>query len=492
MHGRRVDAMHESPAQEITWADPEGREPIPWQVDLSLPAIFLGAACLVLAVLDPVYIGYRPQALLTVVLAAAGAAGIAYGSYRRDLRVYFGAAGFDFALLVWSLATQPVQLGVPLASVLPFRLVLYGLVLGAWLYLMRPPLWARRAIAFAGVPVLLVLGLVSGPVFAAQLRGAPLPRVAFSPYWVAVNSQGTVYATNADGNAIWVFAPDGGLLGTIWPATAEGLGQPGPGILPAVQPTPIVRPYDPFNTLPPAPANAPGPQYPTVLFCGLAVDHEDNLLVVNNAHQKLEKYGPDGTLLVQWALPDGFEGSKGCIASDRTHIYIASRFGFVYVLDRQANVLREVQVEYQPFGLAPDGARGLVVLGPFQMDRIDPETGARSPLSLPPPQGQLRIPYQSLLVTRTGQLLATDVASNRVLRISMQAGQVVGAIGSAGQYPGQFQGLGGLAEDAEGFIYVADWQNGAVQRFTQRGEIDRVYWALAPAPNVPVYEEEEE
>ncbi|HET9496074.1 MAG TPA: hypothetical protein VFR15_17740 [Chloroflexia bacterium] len=484
--------MQQSPLQEITWADPHGHEPYEWQADLALPAIFLGAASLVLAVIDPLYFGYKPQVFLTVLLVGLGTGALGYGAYRRDLRIYFGGAAFLFVLLAWSLATQPVQLGVPLASVLPFRLVLFGLVLGAWVFLMRPPLWARRAILFAGVPVLLVSGLVSGPVVAAQVQGVPLPRVAFSPYYVAVNSQGTVYATNADGNAIWVFAPGGGLLGTIWPATATGPGQPGPGILPAVEPTPIVKPYDPFNTLPPAPANAPGPQYPTVLFCGLGVDHEDNLLLVNNATQKLEKYNSDGDMLVQWPLPPLFDGSKGCVAVDRTYIYIASRFGSVYVLDRQANVLREVKLEYQPFGLAPDSRGMLLVLGPFQMDRINPETGERSAVELPAPQGQLRIPYQSLLVTRSGQILATDVATNRVLRISLQGGQILGAIGEAGAYPGQFQGLGGLAEDAEGRIYVADWQNGAVQRFTPLGEIDRVYWALAPAVNVPVYSEEEE
>jgi sugar lactone lactonase YvrE len=301
-----------------------------------------------------------------------------------------------------------------------------------------------------------------------------------------------LYATSADGNSIWVFEPSGGLVGTIWPATAKGPGQPGPGILPAVQPTPVVKPYDPFNTLPPAPANAPGPQYPAVIFCGLAVDPEDNLLVVNNATQKLEKYSPGGEILVQWPLPELFDGSKGCIAADETYIYLASRFGSVYVLDRQANVLREVKLEYQPFGLSPDSKGALVVLGPFQMDRIDPATGERSPVVLPPPQGQLRIPYQALLVTRTGHLLATDVATNRVLIISLQGGQILGTIGQPGFYPGQFQGLGGLAEDRDGHIYVADWQNGAVQRFTPRGEVDRVYWALAPGTAVPITEEEEE
>jgi DNA-binding beta-propeller fold protein YncE len=484
--------MQQPPAQEITWADPHGHEPHGWQADLSLPAIFLGAAALVLAVIDPIYIGYKPQTFLTLLLAGLGAGALGYGAYRRDMRFYFGATVYLFVLLAWSLATQPVQLGVPLASVLPFRLVLFALVLGAWVFLMRPPMWARRAIAFVGVPVLLVTGLVSGPVVAAQLQGLPLPRVAFSPYWVAVNSQGTVYATNADGNAIWVFAPGGGLVGTIWPATAQGPGQPGPGILPAVQPTPIIRPYDPFNTLPPPPANAPGPQYPTVLFCGLAVDPDDNLLLVNNATQKLEKYNAKGDLLVQWPLPPLFDGSKGCIAADATYIYIASRFGSVYVLDRQANVLLEVKLEYQPFGLSPDGKGALLVLGPFQMDRINPETGGRTPVDLPPPTGQLRIPYQALLVTRAGQLLATDVATNRVLRLSLQGGQILGSIGEAGFYPGQFQGLGGLAEDREGRIYVADWQNGAVQRFTARGELDRVYWALAPATPAPITEEEEE
>jgi streptogramin lyase len=309
---------------------------------------------------------------------------------------------------------------------------------------------------------------------------------------VAVNSAGTVYATNADGNAIWVFTQGGGLTGTIWPATADGPDQPGPGILPVTQPTPVVLPYDQFNTLPTPTPNPQTPHYPAVIFCGLAVDPDDNLLLVNNATGKLEKYSPSGDLLVQWDLPALFDGSRGCIAADQSHIYIASRFGSVFVLDRDGRVQREVKVEYQPFGLAPDITGMLVVLGPFQMDRINPETGERTPVNLPQPQGQLRIPYQSLLVTRNGQLLATDVATNRVLQISPLDGKVIGWLGEAGPYPGQFQGLGGLAEDRDGNIYVADWQNGAVQRFSPHGELQHVYWALAPANNTPVYVEGEE
>jgi sugar lactone lactonase YvrE len=63
-------------------------------------------------------------------------------------------------------------------------------------------------------------------------------------------------------------------------------------------------------------------------------------------------------------------------------------------------------------------------------------------------------------------------------------------VGEPGVWPGQFQGLGGLAQDAQGRIYVADWLSRVIQRFTPDGEIDALWWAARPFPENAVPEGE--
>ena len=481
-----------TPQSEVTWADPLGSEARPWQADLTLSAFFLAAASLLLAFIDPVYLGYSSQVFLTLLLSAAGAGALMWGVYKADLRLYFMAAAYLFLLLAVCLASQPAQLGAPLFAILPLRVALFAIVFVAWVFLMRPPLWARRALVAIFVPAGLVLVLMGGPVVSANLQGVPILPTNFSPYWVAVSSSGTIYATNADGNSIWLFDPSGVPVGTLWPATAGGDGQPGPGVLPLGYPTPVIRPNLPPAGRPVGPPLPRGvPSYPFVAFCGIAIDPHDNLLVFNTNNNSVMKFSPAGDLIETWTAPDKFEGAKGCIGVDAEHIYLASRFGDIYVLDMGGRVQRGVKLSYQPFGMAPDRRGNVLVTGPFQMHRISASTGEMTDIPLPEYTRQLRIPYQTLLVTHNGDLLTTDVGVNQAVRIAPEGGVAIATYGDLGFYPGQFQGLGGTAEDPQGRILVADWQNGVIQRFTADGRLDSVMWAYSPRIVVTTGEENE-
>jgi sugar lactone lactonase YvrE len=102
----------------------------------------------------------------------------------------------------------------------------------------------------------------------------------------------------------------------------------------------------------------------------------------------------------------------------------------------------------------------------------------------------LQIPYQALLVTRDGDVLVSDTGNSEVLKIGPDLDAIVGMVGEPGVWPGQFQGLGGLAQDAQGRIYVADWLSRVIQRFTPDGEIDALWWAARPFPENAVPEGE--
>jgi hypothetical protein len=203
------------------------------------------------------------------------------------------------------------------------------------------------------------------------------------------------------------------------------------------------------------------------------------------------KFDPAGDLIDSWAVPDKFEGAKGCVTADPDHIYLASRFGEIYILEHSGQVQRSVQLSYQPFGMAADRLGNVIVTGPFQMHRIDADTGDMADIPLPEYTRQLRIPYQTLLVARNGDILTTDVGVNQAVRIPAEGGAVLATYGDIGFYPGQFQGMGGIAEDPQGRILVADWQHGVVQRFDAGGGLDTVMWAYSPRIVVNSYEENE-
>ena len=120
------------PSQHVTWRDPYGTEPQGWQGDLLLSGMFLAAAGLVLGFIDPVYLGYEAQPFLSLFIAAGLSCVLLWGAFRSILPAYLVGAGGLFGLIALCLATQPVQLGLPLASVLPMRAVLLLLVLAIW------------------------------------------------------------------------------------------------------------------------------------------------------------------------------------------------------------------------------------------------------------------------------------------------------------------------------------------------------------------------
>ena len=51
--------------------------------------------------------------------------------------------------------------------------------------------------------------------------------------------------------------------------------------------------------------------------------------------------------------------------------------------------------------------------------------------------------------------------------------------------------MGGIAVDAQGRIYVADWLHRAIKRFTPDGQIDAIWQAKMPGgPNLNLVEQD--
>jgi hypothetical protein len=401
--------------------------------------------------------------------------------------LYFGGTAVLFLGIGAGVVTQPAQFNVPLLAVWPLRLALVLLVVCAWAFLMSPVRWLRRALVAFVIPTAVMLLLWGGPPTATQLFPqwasqvfGPIypPFLNFQPYWLALDSTGRLYATDNDGSIVWVFDSSGSPVGTILPLRSPPVPTPGPGILPAGYENEL---YLPGTGLLATPTPFGGAGVARFEFCGLAVDPRDNLYMLDLTNQSgsqsgfgIMRFDRDGNITARWPAPTGYEPTSGCLAADRDHIYLSARTGTIHVLDYEGNPQKKIELGFQPFGISPSGDGKLIVMGPNVLKEMDAATGAIVEKKLPPPDAGVQIP---MLHLQNGELLTSDHIDVRLVRVDTETGKMVGTISGKGSWPGQLGAIGGMVQDPQGRIYVADYGNRVIQRFTVDGKVDSAWWA---------------
>jgi sugar lactone lactonase YvrE len=493
--------MSISDAGQITESDPQTSDKadvkVEQQRDYLLPSLFVAAAAIILAIQDPINIQFEPRPLLTYSIVGVGVVLLAIGLWRRILPLLFVGTGILFLSIAAGVITQPAQFNVPILAVWPLRLALVLLVICAWAFLMSPVRWLRRALIAFVIPTAIMLLFWGGPPTATQLfpqwaRGIfgqiyP-PFLNFQPYWLALDSTGRLYATDNDGSIVWVFDSTGNPVGTILPLRAPPVPTPGPGILPAGYENEM---YLPGTGL----LGTPTPVGGNVVrfeFCGLAVDPQDNLYMMDLTNQSgsqsgfgIMRYDRDGNITARWAAPTGYEPTSGCLAADQKHIYLSARTGSIYILDYDGALQKKVDLGFQPFGISPAKDGKLIVMGPNVLKEMDPETGAIVDKKLPPLEAGVQIP---MLALQSGELLASDHVDLRMVKVDPETGKMVGTVSEKGSWPGQLGAIGGMVQDAQGRIYVADYGNRVIQRFTPDGKVDAAWWAARLSSEEGEYE----
>jgi len=445
--------------------------------------LFGVAATLILAINAPIQFTFRPHASETISASLLGSALVVGGILRRSRQLFGGGSLLLLVVVSLCVWTQPAQLQQSIRTIWPLRVAIPLVLSLVWAFLLNPPSWLRHALIAVAVPTCILLLSVS------QTAAIPLASGAgqgvnpnFAPNWLAIDHQGTLYAGSATGNAILVFDATGRAQGTIWPAQSPALGTPGPGIIPAGGGT-IIAALNAL-TLPTPISNRSFHDADTdsslFWFYGLAIDAQDRLYMVDrhiSGNASLMQLDRSGNLSARWSLPSNFTAALGCLTTDTNHVYLSAGAGQVLVFDYNGAVLKTLKLPYPPAGITATGENQLVTLGQNFLNRIDVDSGATITMTLPAPDGVLQTPYQTVAVTKDGRILVGDRGRKQVLVLDPQNGQVVQTIGNPGPWPGQFAGLGGLAADAAGRIYIADDQQRVIQRFTSSGAIDAVWWA---------------
>ena len=153
---------------------------------------------------------------------------------------------------------------------------------------MRPTPWLLRGALAVAVPTGIALALLwsTAPPYA---HNAVM-------YWVAADSQGTLYASDVDNGDVWVFDANGIVQGKLWPRRAAP-GTPGPGLAPAGLDSAFTA------ALIRATPTPGGPTERELLFCGLAVDPQDHLYRWTPTSARCGSSPAGGQVQAVWSLP---------------------------------------------------------------------------------------------------------------------------------------------------------------------------------------------
>jgi sugar lactone lactonase YvrE len=383
-------------------------------------------------------------------------------------------AALLWLLVSWCVFSQISPLTEPRSLTWGLRGLPLVLALGLWLWLLLPGSWQRRALLAVVVPSLLALTLVAW--------SRPPHPLDFQPYYVAVDRNGTFYVTDAYAPVIRVFGPDGSLRYKLRPGLASVQGPPGPGFMPP-------GPYNDPDGLG-VPQSTPGARtisgalnpipygVDDFWFCGMAIDANHNLYVTDWMRGRMLRFGPTGRLLARWTLPQGFSPSLNCLATFGNDLLLSDTHGAVLRVDTSGHTLARWVIPERIVGgiaVAPDGTT-IYAVAKARVYRINPLTGAHSSWALPAPTTALDTPYQGALVLDANRIAITDLSLHR-LDLFSPDGKPLGAWGKHGIWPGEFQQVGSLARDAYGQVYVCDFDGRVVQRFSQSGKINALYWS---------------
>ena len=449
-------------------------------------ALVLVAGAALCCLLSPPLVAFRPQRLPALAGVAVGGMVLFWSLERpiRDRCIRWGLAAFGalllWATIGWCLLSQVAPLTQPRSLAWSMRCLPIVVAAAFWLWLMLSRNWQRRALLAVALPSVAGLALVAW-------SSSPLKPVNFQPYYVAVDSHGTIYVSDAASPVIRVFGPDGSLRAKLRPGLASLQGPPGPGFS---QP----GPYNDPERLG-VPRTAPGARRVSGLlqpwalgtddfwFCGMAIDSHDSLYVPDWMHSRMLRFAPNGQLIARWPLPQDYHPSLGCIAtSSDGSLYLSDEHGVILRLDDRGHVLARWALPESIIGgisTAPDG-KTLYALALTRVYQIDLQSGVTSFWSLPAPTSALGRPYQSILALGNGRVLVTNLEAHRVDIYCAEGtgiGNACGYIGSRGIWPGQFGQVGGMARDKLADLYIADFDHRVLQRFTPGGALDGLFWS---------------
>lgn len=216
---------------------------------------------------------------------------------------------------------------------------------------------------------------------------------------------------------------------------------------------------------------------------GIAFDSTGNILVVDYANSRIQRFSTTGTFMSKWGSAGAGAGQLGFptgIATDPStgKIYVSEIMNSRYqVFDSAGNSLATVgtpgtgngQLSF-PTAIARDSSGNLYV-SDMQNHRVQVFSSSGYYLrqwgSSGTGDGQFTFAY-SIAVDPSGYVYVSDLYANRIQKFDLN-GNLVAKIGSSGSGNGQFYAPLGMTVDPLGNLYVCDLMNHRVQKFDSSG-----------------------
>ena len=425
--------------------------------------IFLVATAILLGLINPLVVEFEVRLDLTIGLLVVGIALVGVGWWRGRWPLLLAGAVVLWSVIILGTCTQIIPLTAQPGSVWAPRGLLLMLAALGWLLFLGAPTWMLRGALAMAVPTVVMLAVMwfTVPLF---------PQIG-SMFWLAVDSQGTLYATDTDNGFVWVLDSNGGVRGKLWPRRAAP-GTPGPGFVPpgvAAEITVLV---------PQATPTPGGPLEREFLFCGLAVDPTDNLYIVDPHLFRVRQYNRDGQVLQEWPLPQDYIPARGCLAADQDHVYVGDNHGIIYVYDHAGKLLTQWTTDDVSLGLAVGRPDELTVLHQTRVQVLQFPSG-KEIHAWQLPTSPNDVIFEALAVLPDGSSYISDLSKVEIAHFGPN-GERLAPLGGLGTWPGQFAELGGLTVDRQGRLYVSDFQYRVVQRFGPDGHVQTVWTAPEP------------
>lgn len=212
---------------------------------------------------------------------------------------------------------------------------------------------------------------------------------------------------------------------------------------------------------------------------GLTVDIEGNILVVDSANHRIQKFTAEGRFLTAV----GTQGSGPQQLSYPVDIALNASNKRFYIVDNDNHRIQILNSDltfygafgkkgkgkrqfHDPCGIACDGT-GKVYVTDRDNHRVQVFTAqgkfVRSIGKFGRGRGELDLPY-FIAIDASGMVYVSEWGNNRV-SVFTSEGQFVTSFGRRGKGPGEFEWPHGLAVDDCGVLYVCDGENNRVQIF---------------------------
>lgn len=193
---------------------------------------------------------------------------------------------------------------------------------------------------------------------------------------------------------------------------------------------------------------------------GLALDSRGNLYVGDVRNHAIRRIAPDGMVTTLAGGQKGFSDRDGTVARfNHPHGIAVDFMDNIYVADAYNNRVRKITPRGDVSTLAGNGNDGFL-----------DGTGAEAELYVP----------VGIVVGPRGNIYVADEGNSSIRKITPEG--IVSTLAGNGRFAfcdgvgkkAEFNAPGGLAVDAEGNLYIADYFNNCIRRVTPAGAVHKI------------------